>query len=134
MEALQADYVAVVELRHQEKEFRLRPRVCCDYLVHALQRRHSGRWTPQLVASRLRSTAVPGNCTPADVEMVSFLGPVVKLEDQRAVRVCEVRRDEEAGRTELEVVGVSVETQNGCLLYTSPSPRDATLSRMPSSA
>ena len=24
--------------------------------------------------------------------------------------------------------------QNGCLLYTSPSPRDATLSRMPSSA
>ena len=25
-------------------------------------------------------------------------------------------------------------TYNGCLLYTSPSPRDATLSRMPSSA
>ena len=25
-------------------------------------------------------------------------------------------------------------TQRGCLLYTSPSPRDATLSRMPSSA
>ena len=25
-------------------------------------------------------------------------------------------------------------TVNGCLLYTSPSPRDATLSRMPSSA
>ena len=24
--------------------------------------------------------------------------------------------------------------KNGCLLYTSPSPRDATLSRMPSSA
>ena len=26
------------------------------------------------------------------------------------------------------------EVNNGCLLYTSPSPRDATLSRMPSSA
>ena len=25
-------------------------------------------------------------------------------------------------------------TENACLLYTSPSPRDATLSRMPSSA
>ena len=25
-------------------------------------------------------------------------------------------------------------SRNGCLLYTSPSPRDATLSRMPSSA
>ena len=30
-----------------------------------------------------------------------------------------------------EVIGVSPDT---CLLYTSPSPRDATLSRMPSSA
>ena len=30
--------------------------------------------------------------------------------------------------------GVSVVRLHGCLLYTSPSPRDATLSRMPSSA
>ena len=29
---------------------------------------------------------------------------------------------------------VSCEDNNDCLLYTSPSPRDATLSRMPSSA
>ena len=28
----------------------------------------------------------------------------------------------------------TVDNENGCLLYTSPSPRDATLSRMPSSA
>ena len=28
----------------------------------------------------------------------------------------------------------TIELSNGCLLYTSPSPRDATLSRMPSSA
>ena len=27
-----------------------------------------------------------------------------------------------------------IDGDNGCLLYTSPSPRDATLSRMPSSA
>ena len=27
-----------------------------------------------------------------------------------------------------------IDQQNSCLLYTSPSPRDATLSRMPSSA
>ena len=32
-------------------------------------------------------------------------------------------------RTSLTIV-----TSNSCLLYTSPSPRDATLSRMPSSA
>ena len=30
--------------------------------------------------------------------------------------------------------GGTVNMSNGCLLYTSPSPRDATLSRMPSSA
>ena len=30
--------------------------------------------------------------------------------------------------------GFSTMWQNACLLYTSPSPRDATLSRMPSSA
>ena len=31
-------------------------------------------------------------------------------------------------------VSMPVEVSEGCLLYTSPSPRDATLSRMPSSA
>ena len=30
--------------------------------------------------------------------------------------------------------GLSARAVGGCLLYTSPSPRDATLSRMPSSA
>ena len=36
----------------------------------------------------------------------------------------------------LTTLGASIEgvTSTGCLLYTSPSPRDATLSRMPSSA
>ena len=31
-------------------------------------------------------------------------------------------------------IGVVVELSDGCLLYTSPSPRDRTRSRMPSSA
>ena len=41
------------------------------------------------------------------------------------------------GRPPQQLVGVGFTAQgtfNGCLLYTSPSPRDATLSRMPSSA
>ena len=33
-----------------------------------------------------------------------------------------------------EGFGEVVVVEDGCLLYTSPSPRDATLSRMPSSA
>ena len=31
-------------------------------------------------------------------------------------------------------LGLTIDYNNTCLLYTSPSPRDATLSRMPSSA
>ena len=34
----------------------------------------------------------------------------------------------------IEVRGLEIVEENVCLLYTSPSPRDATLSRMPSSA
>ena len=35
---------------------------------------------------------------------------------------------------EMAVAGFSMDDLDICLLYTSPSPRDATLSRMPSSA
>ena len=38
------------------------------------------------------------------------------------------------GRAALEAYGIAAPLSEGCLLYTSPSPRDATLSRMPSSA
>ena len=48
-----------------------------------------------------------------------------------------VRRIESLGEAEVssEIVGeIVMEGLQTCLLYTSPSPRDATLSRMPSSA
>ena len=38
------------------------------------------------------------------------------------------------GRGELNFFSYLINRLRGCLLYTSPSPRDATLSRMPSSA
>ena len=47
------------------------------------------------------------------------------------------RRAEEKAARRFEGVGFAAEEKTkteGCLLYTSPSPRDATLSRMPSSA
>ena len=37
-------------------------------------------------------------------------------------------------QTTTATYGIQIEYRDGCLLYTSPSPRDATLSRMPSSA
>ena len=39
------------------------------------------------------------------------------------------KNDENGGREQQQI-----DDEDGCLLYTSPSPRDATLSRMPSSA
>ena len=45
-----------------------------------------------------------------------------------------VRSSYRAGLLVEEAKGGPVTLTYGCLLYTSPSPRDATLSRMPSSA
>ena len=42
------------------------------------------------------------------------------------------RQDDRAGADTILVLGAA--QYNGCLLYTSPSPRDRTRSRMPSSA
>ena len=36
--------------------------------------------------------------------------------------------------TTMAVLPITADAKDTCLLYTSPSPRDATLSRMPSSA
>ena len=41
---------------------------------------------------------------------------------------------QQATRAEQEIVFLAALLHDVCLLYTSPSPRDATLSRMPSSA
>ena len=51
-----------------------------------------------------------------------FLGPTEKLENPKKVIAPLLRHCD------------SLMLTRGCLLYTSPSPRDATLSRMPSSA
>ena len=42
--------------------------------------------------------------------------------------------DQELKANEKMIMGFVITFTNNCLLYTSPSPRDATLSRMPSSA
>ena len=56
----------------------------------------------------------------------------------KPAEVSAILREQLSGlKTEAEVAEVGTVLQVGdgiCLLYTSPSPRDATLSRMPSSA
>ena len=52
----------------------------------------------------------------------------------RAEDVALVERTQNRGLGALERIAFAVDQPVDCLLYTSPSPRDATLSRMPSSA
>ena len=71
----------------------------------------------------------------SEIEGVGAIGPfdvaVVSGSDGDDVVGIEVVPGDLSGRGELSgAIGLI----GGCLLYTSPSPRDATLSRMPSSA
>ena len=73
-----------------------------------------GGWTPEASVSRVSA---------------SFCGQAARNAGWDAVEI-EVDRDIAAKLAEFKPGRVF----NACLLYTSPSPRDATLSRMPSSA
>ena len=61
------------------------------------------------------------------------LEAVVSKEERSPIRVAIDRRDPDVD-PQLVWRGKDLGNQMVCLLYTSPSPRDATLSRMPSSA
>ena len=58
----------------------------------------------------------------------------VYLEQMRDLYKKQKKNDEANDKVEVNGIKVSRKLLNSCLLYTSPSPRDATLSRMPSSA
>ena len=53
---------------------------------------------------------------------------------EQRLRAERIRIDREANRAQAMGGFVYGDSRQACLLYTSPSPRDATLSRMPSSA
>ena len=57
--------------------------------------------------------------------------PAIDIKDKKCVRLVKGDFD---NKTEYEMSPVNQAGEYNCLLYTSPSPRDATLSRMPSSA
>ena len=68
---------------------------------------------------------------------LAVLGAEVEQLDERGERAAQqplAREPELAPRLRADDGGVAVVEDVACLLYTSPSPRDATLSRMPSSA
>ena len=67
--------------------------------------------------------------------MVSYHNASVQLEQQDARTEQAIKdRAQKLRQEEADADGSDVEDPDTCLLYTSPSPRDRTRSRMPSSA
>ena len=62
-----------------------------------------------------------------------FIGRLVSRIDAHDSKVAHVDRGSDAQRTVLTIIS-PIKEMGHCLLYTSPSPRDRTRSRMPSSA
>ena len=82
--------------------------------------------------------AVLQNCENRNVS--SDVSKIVELETQRREKLQEAEKlNAEANATSKKIGGAKDDAEReslkeGCLLYTSPSPRDGLLSRMPSSA
>ena len=83
----------------------------------------------------LISTAPPGQPRTVAVESIGATWVLICW-DPPFIAESPISHYEITARpTNVDVAMVTVTTANSsCLLYTSPSPRDATLSRMPSSA
>jgi len=82
----------------------------------------------------LRMLANPSFLLPAIEELLRELGPVPYLVEERlpGPEYTVAVLDGDDGPVALPAI--AIRTAGGCLLYTSPSPRDRTRSRMPSSA
>ena len=65
---------------------------------------------------------------------ITELKAAVKRAENKAARLKSDELDKERRRRANKKIIDAEERAEACLLYTSPSPRDATLSRMPSSA
>ena len=67
---------------------------------------------------------------------VSFVDTDLLIEQKHAATLEEIKNkyDYKFVRDEEEKVILGLTSSNSCLLYTSPSPRDLVISRMPSSA
>ena len=85
------------------------------------------------LVSILETKEEKGTITKKEKKMLDNLNAMSEEADVSRSRKAASTRSSDARKDE----GISLMTEEGpkrCLLYTSPSPRDATLSRMPSSA
>ena len=58
----------------------------------------------------------------------------IEIINEEGNQICEIICFDKNGKPELGILNQKENCKKSCLLYTSPSPRDGLLSRMPSSA
>ena len=83
------------------------------------------------IAERIRTLDIPAPGTYKEFAKLSSIQEVDGVPSSSDMVVLLTQAHEQVIKTSRDVLKVA---QDACLLYTSPSPRDATLSRMPSSA
>ena len=92
-------------------------------------------WLKQHLDTDLNDKEIINNLTNVGLEVESFENAPSELDDFIVAKIINAQQHPNADR--LRVCDVDIgksETVKVCLLYTSPSPRDTALSRMPSSA
>ena len=94
--------------------------------------REAGRHHAEALPKLIKNALISANLSSSDISLVSFargpgLGPCLRTGATAARSF--------GHKLNIPIIGVNhcVAHLEICLLYTSPSPRDATLSRMPSS-
>ena len=84
------------------------------------------------------SLIVQENADPdVQTDLINYFDKLVPMDNKLYVHTTEGKDDMPAhikSALTNNQISLSIKDNNFCLLYTSPSPRDATLSRMPSSA
>ena len=131
-----ADKFARIEHRNAESvevaitpvDRRLRLRLCSEDLTYS--------WTS--TANTMGNTSITAKCAGSAPWKVLVRARVQVFHNIPVLSVPvskgDILTEELVAPRLLDVSALRSETLRSCLLYTSPSPRDATLSRMPSSA
>ena len=86
-----------------------------------------------LAFNRMGSTLTSIGNIVSDIEKIQ-IAQIKDLKKREQFERRRLRRERDAAAEELQEAPRATSKKKVCLLYTSPSPRDATLSRMPSSA
>ena len=106
-----------------------------NYMEDGLQVRWDDALAPDERLTSLEISTQPnGILNPADVKIMTTLKGKVNGDDEKTLGSIYIDAATDVSGFQIKTDFSEPGTIKDCLLYTAPSPRDATLSRMPSSA